>query len=257
MTGKRSHAAARSLIYGIHPVQETLKVGRRRVDAVYLSRVFKRDSPLHGLLEQRETRVKRVSDEELSRMAGTPNHQGICAGTEPFPYHSLDEIIEPEDLPSHVLVILDEIQDPGNLGNIIRSAECLGAAGVVLSRDRSAAVTPAVEKVAAGASAHIPIARVVNVARALENLKREGYWIFAAEMTAGHTWFSAQLGGKTAFVLGSEAKGIRRLVREKCDLSISIPLVGRIDSLNVAQAATVLLAEALRQRTVESGKPED
>ena len=199
--------------------------------------------------------VKRVSDEELSRIARTPHHQGICVRAEPFPYYSLEQILEREDPPSHVLVILDEIQDPGNLGNIVRSAECLGAAGVVLSKDRATHVTAVVEKAAAGASAHIPIARVVNVARALENLKRSGYWIFAAEMEAGCTCYEKNLEGKIAFVLGSEGKGIRRLVREKCDLGISIPLEGRIDSLNVAQAATVLLSEALRQRNIKPGKP--
>ena len=166
----------------------------------------------------------------------------------PFPYVEFSEVLSASADQQGPVLILDEIQDPANLGSILRSGECLGVTAVILSKDRSVAVTPAVEKTSAGAAAHVPLARVVNLARAMEGLKESGYWIYATDSTAKAVCFATDLTGRVAFVLGSEGKGIRRLVREKCDVALSIPMAGKVGSLNVSQTAAILLAEALRQR---------
>jgi 23S rRNA (guanosine2251-2'-O)-methyltransferase len=248
LTKKKAANSPGSVLYGIHPVEETLIAGRRRVEVVYLSRNPKKGTNLYELLGRSEIPVKRVSVDQIQSIAGTPDHQGICARVESFPYSSLKGIVDGPKSGDFPLLILDEVQDPRNLGSILRSAECLGVKGVILPKDRAVEITPVVEKAAAGASAHLPVARVVNLVRAIEELKNEGYWVYAADVGAKGLLYSVDLSGKVAFVLGAEGRGIRRLVRERCDLGIAIPLEGSIASLNVSQAATIILAEALRQR---------
>ncbi len=184
--------------------------------------------------------------DELAELAGSPHHQGVVAEVGPFVYTELDKVLGSGR--QGPMVLLDEVQDPANLGNILRTAECLGAAAVVCTKDRSVHVTPTVEKASAGASAHLPVVRVTYLVRAVEVLKREAYWIYAAEARGATVCYRLDLSGRVAFVVGSEGRGVRRLVRETCDGSISIPMTGEIDSLNVSQAVTILLAEALRQR---------
>jgi 23S rRNA (guanosine2251-2'-O)-methyltransferase len=238
----------RTVIYGVHPVIETLKAGRRQVQEVYLAREPSPHWDLEAVLDAAKIPLTRVSPNELLSVTGSPNHQGLAALVGPFPYAELSDLLSDSVNQPGPILILDEIQDPANLGNILRSGECLGVAAVVLSRDRSVAVTPAVEKTSAGAAAHVPLARVVNLVRAINELKESGYWIYAADSRAREVCFVTNLTGKLAFVLGSEGKGIRRLVREKCDAALSIPMAGLVGSLNVSQTAAILLAEALRQR---------
>ena len=190
--------------------------------------------------------VTSVPPEEMLALTGSTHHQGLAAKVGPFPYVSLEAIVAKGG--SGVLVLLDEVQDPANLGSIIRSAECLGAAGVVLTKDRAAPVTPVVEKAAAGAAAHLPVSSATNLVRAIEELKAEGYWIYGATAEARQEYTSVDLTGRVGLVLGSEGKGLRRLVRERCDGALSIPMTGKIASLNVAQTAAILLSEAQRQR---------
>jgi 23S rRNA (guanosine2251-2'-O)-methyltransferase len=172
-----------------------------------------------------------------------------------FPYVDMDEFVSKFSAHSATILILDEVQDPQNLGNVLRSSECLGAAAIVLSKDRSVPVTASVEKAAAGASAHVPIIRVINLVRAIQQLKNASFWIYAADAGAGDSCYSTDLTGRVGLILGSEGKGIRRLVRENADLRISIPMAGKVASLNVAQSAAILLAESLRQRMVkQAGK---
>jgi 23S rRNA (guanosine2251-2'-O)-methyltransferase len=245
---KQTGRPSRTVIYGVHPVIETLKAGRRQVQEVYLAREPSPHWGLEEVLEVAEIPLARVSSNELVSITGSPNHQGLGALVGPFPYAELSQVLsDSADQPGPIL-ILDEIQDPANLGNILRSGECLGAAAVVLSKDRSVAVTPAVEKTSAGAAAHVPLARVVYMGRAINQLKESGYWIYATDSEAGQVCFATDLTGRLGFVLGSEGKGIRRLVREKCDAALSIPMAGLVGSLNVSQTAAILLAEALRQR---------
>jgi 23S rRNA (guanosine2251-2'-O)-methyltransferase len=236
------------VVYGVHPVLETIKAGKRRIERVYVSRSPSVERHLSPLLESTDIPITRISPNDMLSIAGSPHHQGLAARVGPFPYVDLEDVAS-ENVPgSGPIIILDEIQDPANLGSILRSAECLGAKAVILSKDRSCSITPVAEKAAAGASAHIPVARVVNLVRAIEKLKDSGFWAYAADAKAEATCYSVDLTGKVALVLGSEGKGIRRLVLEKCDAVLSIPMNGKVGSLNVAQTAAILLAEALRQR---------
>jgi 23S rRNA (guanosine2251-2'-O)-methyltransferase len=231
----------------VHPVVETLKAGKRRIDKIYLAREFAQDSDLSIELRKTELPVLRVPTDEITSLAATPHHQGIAARVGPFPYVDVQTILPDSSTTRSALLILDGIQDPGNLGNILRLADCFGADGVLLTKDRSAPITAAVEKASAGASAHVLVTRVVNLVRTIEELKQAGYWIYASDPRSGEAYYRVDLTGRIGLVLGSEGKGMRRLVRERCDASLSIPLAGRIDSLNVSQTAAVLLSESFRQ----------
>jgi 23S rRNA (guanosine2251-2'-O)-methyltransferase len=239
----------RTIIYGAHPVLETLRAARRTVEEVLLARDPLPNWDLYSRLDAAGIPATRVSGDDLTSIALSPYHQGIAARVGPFPYADFDDTLRRLSARTGVVVILDEIQDPGNLGNILRSSECFGVDAVILTKDRSVPVTAAVEKASAGASAHVRMVRVVNLVRAMEQLKEASYWVYAADANAAHDCFSTDLTTSVAFVLGSEGKGLRRLVRERCDESIAVPMVGKIDSLNVSQTTAVLLAETLRQRS--------
>ena len=186
-----------------------------------------------------------VPASELARLAGSPDHQGMVAQVDPYPYADPDSLL---DRPDALVVALDQVQDPHNLGAVCRSAEAVGAAGLVIPSRRSAAVTAAVAKASAGAVEHLPVARVTNLADWLTRAKDSGAWVYGAEVSAAAPYAQADLSGKVVLVLGSEQRGLRRRVSETCDLLISIPVRGRIGSLNVSAAAAVLLFEAARQR---------
>jgi 23S rRNA (guanosine2251-2'-O)-methyltransferase len=227
MSGKRD--SGRDFVYGRRPVTEAQR-GRRRV-----RRVWTTDDLPPG---------------ELSRLAGSPDHQGIVAEVDPYPYADPRALLEHPDA---LVVALDQIQDPRNLGAVCRSAEAVGAAGVVIPSRRSASVTAAASKASAGAVEHLPIARVPNLADWLGFAKEAGAWVYGAQSGAETPYASADLTGKVVIVLGGEGGGLRRRVAETCDLLVSIPIRGHVDSLNVSAAAAVLLFETARQRA--SGKP--
>ena len=182
---------------------------------------------------------------ELTRLAGSPDHQGVVAEVDPYPYADAAAMLAKPDA---LIVVLDRIQDPQNLGAMARSAEAAGATGLVIPSRRSASVTAAAAKASAGAVEHLPIARVPNLADFLGRAKDEGAWVYGAEANAESPYTQADLTGKVVLVMGSEGKGLRRLVAERCDLVVSIPVRGRVASLNVAAAAAVVLFEAVRQR---------
>jgi 23S rRNA (guanosine2251-2'-O)-methyltransferase len=182
---------------------------------------------------------------ELTRLAGSPDHQGVVAEVDPYPYADPDSLLSQ---PDSLIVALDQVQDPHNLGAVSRSAEAAGAAGLVIPARRSASVTAAAAKASSGAVEHLAIARVTNLAEWLARAKDAGAWIYGAEAGAKTSWSEADLTGKVVIVLGSEGRGLRRLVAERCDLLVSIPVGGRVGSLNVSAAAAVLLFEAVRQR---------
>jgi 23S rRNA (guanosine2251-2'-O)-methyltransferase len=241
----------RPVLYGVHPVVETIRAGKRGIEKIYLAREIGGGSQLAKELARIQVPVVHADPGALSDLTGTPHHQGVAARVGPFPYVELTEIVERAARDSSVVLLLDQIQDPANLGAILRVGECLGAAGVVVAKDRSVYVTPAVEKAAAGASAILPVARVTNLVRAIEQLKGQGFWVYAADAHEGESCYSTDFAERIAVVLGSEGKGLRRLVRERCDSAFRIPLQGRIDSLSVSQAATVILSEILRRRMTE------
>jgi 23S rRNA (guanosine2251-2'-O)-methyltransferase len=190
-------------------------------------------------------RVQVKPERALSDAAGTRDHQGVLAWTEPYRYADAWELASQERA---LLVCLDRVTDPRNLGAVCRSADGAGATGVVVPSHGSAAVTPAVAKASSGAVEHLPVAVVTNLARYLEEIKRDDLWIYAAAGDAEQPLWDVDLSGGTVFVLGAEGKGLRPLVRRRCDAAVSIPLAGRVESLNVSVAAALLLFEARRQR---------
>jgi 23S rRNA (guanosine2251-2'-O)-methyltransferase len=232
----------RDQVYGRRPVREAL-LGRRQVLELWASEralaaePWLRDAPL---------KVQAKAERELSEAAGTRDHQGVVAWTEPFKYADAWELAAQE---RPLLACLDRVTDPRNLGAVCRSAEGAGATGVVVPAHGSAPVTPAVAKASAGAVEHLPIAVVTNLARYLKEIKRDDLWIYAAAGDAGQTLWETDFTGGAVLVLGAEGKGLRPLVRRTCDVSVSIPLAGRVGSLNVSVAAALLLYEARRQRT--------
>jgi 23S rRNA (guanosine2251-2'-O)-methyltransferase len=228
-------------IYGIRPVVESLKSGRRRVFEVLDSGG---DDEVAKAATERGVDVKRVSRQRVEELSRGGVHQGVVARVEPYPYSGLEEILS---APEPVVLILDGVTDPRNLGAILRVADGAGASGVVIPKDRAVGVTAAAVKASAGASEHVRVARETNLRRAVDKMKEAGLWVYAAG--AGETPYTElNLAGPVALVLGSEGKGVRRLVREACDGEVSIPMLGAVESLNVSVASAVLLYEARRRR---------
>jgi 23S rRNA (guanosine2251-2'-O)-methyltransferase len=216
---------ANQTIYGKRPVQEAER-GRRRVHRVW--------------------RAPETSGEELERLCGSPDHQGVVAEVDPYPYADRNALLRRE---GELIVALDQVQDPRNLGAVCRSAELAGVAGVVIPERRAAEVTAATCKASAGAVEHLSIARVRNLADWLEEAKAAGFWIWGADAGADSPPWDADLSGSTVLVLGGEGSGIRPRVASTCDGLVALPQRGKIDSLNVSAAATALLFEAVRQRS--------
>jgi 23S rRNA (guanosine2251-2'-O)-methyltransferase len=231
----------REQVYGRRPVREALR-GRRQVLELWAS---ERALAAEPWLRDEPLRVQVKPDRELSEAAGTRDHQGIVAWTEPYKYADAWELAAEERA---LLVCLDGVTDPHNLGAVCRSAEGAGATGVVVPAHGSAAVTPAVAKASAGAVEHLFVAVVHNLARYLADIKGPDLWIYAAASGAGQTLWEVEFRGGTVLVLGAEGKGLRPLVRRTCDGEVSIPLSGQVESLNVSVAAALLLYEARRQR---------
>jgi 23S rRNA (guanosine2251-2'-O)-methyltransferase len=218
-------ADAHEVVYGRRAVAEAER-GRRRVHRIW-------HAEDHG-------------DAELTRLAGSPDHQGVVAEVDPYPYARAHDLLDDEDA---LVVALDEVQDPHNLGAVCRSAEVAGASGVVICERRAAAVTPAVCKASAGAVEHLAVARVGNLADwLLEAKRRDDVWVYGADAGAPGSPSKTDLTGRVVLVLGSEGRGIRPRVAAACDALVAIPSRGRVTSLNVSVAASVLLFEALRQR---------
>lgn len=239
-TGAVARAGARTdLVYGRNPVMEALRAGRRRVKKVWATPAAAKEPWLNGVPVQ-------VTDaEDIEERAGTDAHQGLCAAVEPYPYAEAAELLQ---LENPLLVALDEVQDPQNLGAIVRTAECAGAAGLIIPERRSAEITGAAAKASAGAVEHLPIAKVRNVADFLGEAKEAGLWCYGASERGESRYDRVDWQGGVVVVLGAEGKGIRPRVQSACDVLMSVPLHGRIGSLNVSAAAAVVLYEAVRQR---------
>ncbi|MCL5124800.1 MAG: 23S rRNA (guanosine(2251)-2'-O)-methyltransferase RlmB [Deltaproteobacteria bacterium] len=238
----------RTLIYGSHPVIETIKASRRKVYEIFLVKGSDADRRLNREFGENNLNLRYMSGIQLDSLTRDVKNQGVAARVGFFPYDDFDtEILRLKDSQRCLILILDQIQDPNNLGNILRSACCFGVDLVVLSKDRAVSVTPAVEKASAGSAAHVRICRVTNLNRSMETLKSVGCWIFGTDATTGTNYFEADLSGKMALVMGAEGTGLRRLVRDNCDIMIKVPMTGPIGSLNVSNATSIVLAEAYRQ----------
>ena len=223
------------IVYGRNAVREALR-GPRTVGRVWATKNALREPWLNGVPAVQEAR----SAEEITGVCGSPEHQGICAEVSAFRYVDADSLLDAEA----PVVALDQVQDPGNLGAICRSAECAGAAGVVLPERRAAEVTPAVCKASAGAVEHLPVAQVRNLADFLAAAKRSGRWCYGAQAGAPLPYDRVDFQGRVVLVLGSEGRGLRPRVAASCDELVAIPLRGKIESLSVSAAAAVLLYAA-------------
>lgn len=234
------------IIYGINPVLEALRAGRVTELRVG-ERADDRLKQLLALASERGVRVRRVPAEALERDARRGVHQGVVAEVRGAANFSIEEIVNGAS-EAPLVVVLDAIEDPHNLGAIIRTADAAGVDGVVIQSRRSAARGGAAAKASAGALAHVKIAEVVNIARAVDELKEAGVWTIGLAAEAADSYEAIDLTLPTALVLGAEGAGLRRLVRERCDRLASIPMRGHVGSLNVSVAAGVVLFEAVRQR---------
>jgi 23S rRNA (guanosine2251-2'-O)-methyltransferase len=224
------------IVYGRNPVREALR-GPREVRQIWATKNAAREPWLAAAAR----RVALAAAEEIERHCGSPSHQGVCAEVSAFRYATAAELL---DASTPLIVALDQVQDPQNLGSICRTAECAGATGVVLPERRSATVTAAVCKAAAGAVEHLAVARVRNLVDFLGEAKAASLWCYGADAGASVSYLEVDFGGGTVLVLGSEGRGLRPRVAAACDLLVRIPLRGRIESLSVAAAAPVLLYAA-------------
>lgn len=239
-------------IEGRNPVLEALRSGSR-IERVLVSSGLQSDPVVSEILKRAKdagVRVDQVQRAELDRRSARGAHQGVIALAAPFEYAALEEVLAATvGKKRSLIVVFDHITDPGNLGAAIRSIEVAGGDAVVIPRDRSASVGQVVHKASAGATSYLPVVQVSNVASAIASLKDAGYWVAGADERAEDTLWKAPLEGRLALVLGAEGAGLSRLVRERCDFLVSIPMAGHVASLNVAQAATLLAFEWVRRES--------
>lgn len=235
---------------GINAVTEALQ-GSRKVELIYVleSQEGKRIDAIREEASRQRISVKEIKRERMDQMAGHPKHQGILALVKAYNYADLEDALalaaRREEAP--FIIILDGIEDPNNLGAVIRTAECAGVHGVVIPKHHAAEITPAAGRASAGAIEHMLVIRATNLVNTIEELKKQGFWIIGADMDGENDYFNCSIPTPAALVIGSEGKGIRRLVKEHCDLLLRIPLYGRVNSLNASVAAALLIYEVVRQ----------
>jgi 23S rRNA (guanosine2251-2'-O)-methyltransferase len=248
------------VLYGLHPVEEALRAGRRRIDHVLIARERSDDRLARLVAECRLAGipVRPEPREQLTQRAGTPTHQGIIALLRPHTFLVLEDLFEPvlkDSGASRLLLALDGIEDPQNLGAILRVADGAGVDGILLTERRSAPLSAAAIKASAGAAEHLRIARVANLVRALEELKRRNLWIIGLDERGTAAYDKFDFTGDCVLVLGREGAGLHDLVRRTCDHLLRIPMAGGVSSLNVSAAGAVVLFEAARQRRQKLAAP--
>src|SRR5579875_2888318 len=243
------------VLYGVHPVEEALRAGTRAVDHVSVSREREgRSDPkleaIIALCTQKGVRVTRESRDQLTRHTRTDLHQGVVAFLKERKFLTLEDLLTATPGPSELrfFLALDGVEDPHNLGALLRSADGAGVNGVILPERRSAPLTGTVAKSSAGASEHVPIARVTNLTRALETLKKQNIWIVGLDERGTPDYTDFDFGRDCCLVLGREGAGLHELVKRTCDFLLRIPMAGRVSSLNVSVAGAVVMFEAMRQR---------
>ncbi len=239
-------------MYGVHPVLESLRLGDQPLDKLYLlkGRKGKLVDEIIRLARAQGITLHFESHAALDRLASNEKHQGIVAlvGAKPYEHPEALLKIAQERNQAPLILLLDEVQDPHNLGAIVRTAEAAGVHGLILPRHRSVGLTGTVMKASAGALAHIAVARVVNLSRTVEDLKKDGLWIVGLSPSAARSYTEFDFRGPVGIVVGSEGSGIREGLLKHCDEQVSIPMKGRVESLNVSVAVGILLYEVLRQR---------
>ena len=238
------------VIYGIHAVEEALKARGRAFEYVGVARERK-DARVQRIVEDCRAAgvaVRFLPREQVERLAGNAAHQGVVAVASAKSYSDLEEVLAHRRGEHAFVVVLDGVEDPHNLGAILRTADAAGADGVVIPERRAVGVTATVAKVSAGASEHLPIARVTNISRTLEELKSREVWTVGLDESAPQSYDQLDYRMHCALVLGAEGKGMHELVRKRCDFLVSIPMLGKVPSLNVSVAAAVVMYEIARQR---------
>lgn len=236
-------------IYGVLPVLEALSAGSRRIDRIVIAEGA-RDARLREVIEAARAAgvpVRRDARVALDRLTHNANHQGVIAVTSAAAYSDADDLLSTISS-NTIFILLDGVEDPHNLGAVIRTAECGGASAVIVPERRAAHITEAVAKTSAGAVEHLPVARVTNLASFIEQLKTHNVWVVGVESSSKLEYTEFNYTGALALVFGGEGHGLHRLVRERCDAVVSIPMKGKVTSLNVSVAVGVVLFEALRQR---------
>ncbi len=238
-------------IEGRNPVIEALKAGRE-IDKIFIAKGAAEGSikKIIGMAKEKGIPVQNVERNKLNEISESDNHQGIIAMAAAHEYSSLEDIIEAskgKDKAPFIL-LLDEIMDPHNLGSIMRTADAVGVDGIIIPKRRSVGLTAVVAKTSAGAIEYVPVAKVSNLSQAIDKLKEAGFWVAGADAAGEQAHYEANLGGPIALVIGNEGEGISRLIREKCDFLVNIPMVGNVSSLNASVAAAVFMYEVLRQR---------
>ncbi len=242
------------IIYGKNPIIELLSNPSSEIEELYISRNDKSNEALEILktVKSRGIKTSSLTKESLSELCDTHSHQGIAARIKDYEYHNLADIVSrtKEKGDKLLLIILDHLEDPQNLGAIIRTADVLGAHGVVIPKDRAASVTPAVVKASSGAVSYMPVSRVVNLANVIRDLKKGGVWIVGADSSSSTSVHQEDFKNlDIALVIGNEGKGLGNNIKSECDFLVSIPQSGKVSSLNASVAAGVLMYEIIRQRT--------
>jgi 23S rRNA (guanosine2251-2'-O)-methyltransferase len=244
----------RNFVYGLHAINAVLERAPERLLELWMSqpREDARSRELRARAENAGVRVQSVSSETLAKLVGEVAHQGAVAAVRPLKGWDEHDLIEALSRAGEypLLLILDGVTDPHNLGACLRTADAAGAHAVLIPKDRAAAVDGVVRKVAAGAAEFVPVASVTNLARAIEKLKQRGIWVVGTDAEAAQTLYAADLNRPLALVLGAEGSGLRRLTRARCDFLVRIPMAGQVESLNVSVAAGIALFEARRQRSI-------
>ncbi len=249
MYNKKTFTEDESLIIGRNPVIEALRSGRS-IDALYIDKSAGGSiGMIIRMARERDITVKEVSGAKLSAMCGGAAHQGCAASASCAEYVSVEDILDisAKKGTDPFIIICDEIEDPHNLGAIIRTAEAAGADGIIIPKRRSASLNFTVNKTSAGAASWLPAAKTANLASAIDLLKKRGVWIYGTD-ASGENYTNVSLKGPVALVIGSEGFGMSRLIREKCDFLVSLPMLGKITSLNASVAAGIFMYEAVRQR---------
>ncbi|MBI9014433.1 MAG: 23S rRNA (guanosine(2251)-2'-O)-methyltransferase RlmB [Clostridiales bacterium] len=239
------------IIEGRNPVLEAIQSGRD------INKLMVADGQKEGSIKKIIAKAKEkgivisyVDRQKINGLSQSDNHQGVIAFVAAYDYKELDDLLnevqEKEEVP--FFIILDEINDPHNLGSIMRTADAVGAHGIIIPKRRAVGLTPVVAKTSAGAIEYVPVCRVTNLARTIDTLKERNIWIAGADMTGEQTHFQADFKGAIALVMGNEGQGLSRLVKEKCDFLVNIPMIGKVSSLNASVAASVIMYEIFKQR---------
>lgn len=239
------------VVAGRNPVMEALKSGAN-IDKIFVARGEKEGSLVRiiAIAKEKGIPVSEADKVKIEHISGIKNHQGVAAFITPVDYYSVEEIIDSARAKGEqpVVVIAENLSDPHNLGAIARTAEAAGVHGIIIPKNRSVGLTPAVVKASAGALMHVKVAKVSNIAQTIDKLKDLGLWIYGTAAEAENSFYETDFNGAVAFVIGNEGDGMSRLVREKCDFLISIPMCGKMSSLNASVAAALLMYEVYRQR---------